>query len=222
MVGSQAGWPRRRSVGKAVHRLGHVLAGNSGTAAWSAGASPSMSGASATGCCSRSLSATSPEKGSGAGSTRAAPARANSPSDTSLHHRAWRASKLGTGGSGRPRPKRPPSSNSSHNSALSPSSHLWQRRMVACAPWGLRLEPQFFRTLLRLRLRLLIASADGFCALREGVPLRGDRVKRHNTLRTIVASRAASAGLSPEVEKLGLLPPRPATRGARGLRGWGF
>ena len=39
-------------------------------------------------------------------------------------------------------------------------------------------------------------------------------MKRHNRLRTVVAARAASAGLSPEVEKLGLLPPRPDELGA--------
>ena len=113
-----------------------------------------------------------------------------------------------------------------------PGSGAWLSARP-CEALGLRLEPQFFRTLLRLRLRLPIASAGGYCALCDGTadrygdharacPCGGDRVKRHNRLRTIVASRAASAGLSPEVEKLGLLPPRPATRGARGLRGWGF
>ena len=36
----------------------------------------------------------------------------------------------------------------------------------------------------------------------------GDRVKRHNRLRSPLASRAKAAGLNPEVEKPGLLPPR--------------
>ena len=90
---------------------------------------------------------------------------------------------------------------------------------------GLHLEAPFFRVLLRMRLRLPVASTDGFCPLCDGTadrfgdharacPCGGDRVKRHNRLRTVVATRAASAGLSPEVEKLGLLPPRPADLGA--------
>ena len=90
---------------------------------------------------------------------------------------------------------------------------------------GLHLEAPFFRVLLRMRLRLPVASTDGFCPLCDGTadrfgdharacPCGGDRVKRHNRLRTVVATRAASAGLSPEVEKLGLLPPRPAELGA--------
>jgi len=46
------------------------------------------------------------------------------------------------------------------------------------------------------------------------VPLRGDRVKRHNQLRNILAGRARAAGLQPEVEKPNLLPPRPELQGA--------
>ena len=37
----------------------------------------------------------------------------------------------------------------------------------------------------------------------------GDRTKRHHRLRSIVAARAHAAGLHPEIEKAGLLPPRP-------------
>ena len=41
----------------------------------------------------------------------------------------------------------------------------------------------------------------------------GDRTKRHNRLRTVLAAKATAAGLSPEVEKMGLLPERPEELG---------
>ena len=44
-------------------------------------------------------------------------------------------------------------------------------------------------------------------------PCGGDRVKRHNRLRSTLAARAEAAGLSPEVEKPGLLPARPTELG---------
>ena len=40
-------------------------------------------------------------------------------------------------------------------------------------------------------------------------PCGGNRVKRHNRLRSILAGRAEAAGLTVEVEKPGLLPLRP-------------
>eukprot|EP00438_Fugacium_kawagutii_P021855 Skav233024 [mRNA] locus=scaffold909:522290:526210:+ [translate_table: standard] len=86
--------------------------------------------------------------------------------------------------------------------------------------FGLHINTSLFRVLLRMRLRLPIASSDGFCPLCDGLadsygdharacPCGGDRGKRHNRLRNLFASKAASAGLSPELEKAGLLPPRP-------------
>ena len=83
----------------------------------------------------------------------------------------------------------------------------------------------FFRVLLRLRLRLPVASSDGFCPLCDGIanrfgdharscPCGGDRSKRHNRLRSVLAARASAAGLSPEVEKAELLPARPEDSGA--------
>ena len=89
---------------------------------------------------------------------------------------------------------------------------------------GLWLEPHSFRTLLRLRLRLPVATTEGYCPLCDGVadrfgdhalvcPCGGDRVKRHNRLRSTLAARAEAAGLSPEVEKPGLLPARPTELG---------
>ena len=90
---------------------------------------------------------------------------------------------------------------------------------------GLDLDPAFFRVLLRLRLRIPVASSDGYCPLCDGIadrfgdharacPCGGDRTKRHNRLRTVLAAKATAAGLSPEVEKMGLLPERPEELGA--------
>ena len=73
--------------------------------------------------------------------------------------------------------------------------------------------------MIRRRLRLPVADEDIPCPLCDGVTDRfgdhalvcacgGDRVKRHNRLRSLLASRAKAAGLHPEVEKPGLLPPR--------------
>ena len=84
---------------------------------------------------------------------------------------------------------------------------------------GLSLAPDIFRVLVKLRLRLPIATEDVACPLCDGVadrfgdhalscPCGGDRTKRHNRLRTVLAARAQAAGLHPEVEKPGLLPPR--------------
>ena len=40
-----------------------------------------------------------------------------------------------------------------------------------------------------------------------------DRVKGHNQLRNLLAARAKTVGLQPEVEKKNLLPPRPEHQG---------
>ena len=90
---------------------------------------------------------------------------------------------------------------------------------------GLALEPAFFRVLLHLRLRLPVAPSEGYCPFCDGVadrfgdharvcPCGGDRCKRHNRLRAVLAERAHAAGLSPEIEKPNLLPARPAELGA--------
>ena len=81
------------------------------------------------------------------------------------------------------------------------------------------IAPDLFRVLVKLRLRLPVAVADAACPLCDGVadrfgdhalgcPCGGDRTKRHNRLRSVLAARAQAAGLHPEVEKPGLLPPR--------------
>ena len=81
-----------------------------------------------------------------------------------------------------------------------------------------------FRTMVRLRLRLPVSDSDTPCPLCDGTcdrfgdharvcPCGGDRVKRHHQLRNILAGRAKTAGLQPEVEKPNLLPPRPELQG---------
>ena len=108
-------------------------------------------------------------------------------------------------------------------------AHLQLLQQPAAGAWllarpspalGLDLDSAFFRVLLRLRLRIPVASSDGYCPLCDGIadrfgdharacPCGGDRTKRHNRLRTVLAAKATAAGLSPEVEKMGLLPERP-------------
>ena len=59
---------------------------------------------------------------------------------------------------------------------------------------GLHLDAAFFRVALRMRLRVPVASTDGYCPLCDGIadrygdharacPCGGDRTKRHNRLR---------------------------------------
>ena len=110
------------------------------------------------------------------------------------------------------------------NLVQQPGAGAWLHAVPSEA-LGLHIQPHLFRVLLRMRLRLPIAASDSFCPLCDGVADRfgdharacacgGDRVKRHNRLRSVVAARASAAGLSPEVEKPGLLPLRPDELGA--------
>ena len=89
---------------------------------------------------------------------------------------------------------------------------------------GLRVMGALFKTMVRLRLRLPVTAGDAHYPMYDGImdqfgdrirvcPCGGDRTKRHHRLRSVLASKAHSAGLSPEVEKPGLLPPRPDTEG---------
>ena len=74
-----------------------------------------------------------------------------------------------------------------------------------------------------MRLRLPVSDQDMPCPLCDGVLDRhaharvcscgGDCMKRHHRLRSIVAARAHAAGLHPEIEKAGLIPPRPDDSG---------
>ena len=70
-------------------------------------------------------------------------------------------------------------------------------------------------------------DSDAACPICDGVadrfgdhahtcPCGGDRTKTHHRLRNLVAARAKAAGLSPELEKPGLLPPRPELAGCAG------
>ena len=76
--------------------------------------------------------------------------------------------------------------------------------------------------MVQLRLRLPVATAEVPCPLCDGVadcfgvhaPCGGDRTKRHHALRAILAARAKAAGFHTDVEKPGLLPPRPEDGGA--------
>ena len=79
---------------------------------------------------------------------------------------------------------------------------------VPCEALGLDIAPDLFRVLVKLRLRLPVAAA---CPLCDGV---ADRFGDHalgcpcGGDRSVLAARAQAAGLHPEVEKPGLLPPR--------------
>ncbi|OLP79378.1 hypothetical protein AK812_SmicGene40337 [Symbiodinium microadriaticum] len=102
-----------------------------------------------------------------------------------------------------------------------------------CEALGLHVESPLFRIMIRRRLRLPVADEDIPCPLCDPVMDRfgdhalvcacgGDRVKRHNRLRSLLASRAKTAGLDSEVEKPGLLPPRLDAHGGPedGAAGW--
>ncbi len=70
---------------------------------------------------------------------------------------------------------------------------------------GLLFEPEEFLTELKRRLLVPVYEAGHYC-LCAGA---GDRVHRHNAVRNAVGRFAAAAGMNPEVESQGLLPPRP-------------
>ena len=87
------------------------------------------------------------------------------------------------------------------------------------------MDPLLFQTSILRWLQMSIFEEDGVCRLCDGVldkygdhclvcPCGGDRTKRHNLLRNCVFHTAVSAGLNPELEKPGLLQPRPALGGA--------
>jgi len=86
------------------------------------------------------------------------------------------------------------------------------------------MDTVLFRISLLRRLRLRITEQDEACMACGGVmdswgdhalvcPCQGDRTRRHNILRDLVAVEAARASLGPEKEKAGLLPHRPAEDG---------
>ena len=103
-----------------------------------------------------------------------------------------------------------------------PGAGAWLHAVPSPA-LGLHVVTPLFRIMVRLRLRLPVADSDLACPLCDGTADRygdharvcpwGDRVKRHNHLRNLLAARAKTAGLQPEVEKANLLPPRPEHQG---------
>ena len=77
---------------------------------------------------------------------------------------------------------------------------------------------------LQRRLRCQVAPASFFCPFCAGTmdpfgdhalvcPCRGDRTKRHNLLRNLTFFALGAAGLNPDLERPGLLPPRMELEG---------
>ncbi|CAK0887833.1 unnamed protein product, partial [Prorocentrum cordatum] len=94
---------------------------------------------------------------------------------------------------------------------------------------GLLFEPEEFLTELRRRILLPVYDADHFCPCCDEPCDRherhaglcagaGGRVCRRNASRNLVGRFAAAAGCNPELERPGLLPPRPGDDRAIGRR----
>ena len=90
---------------------------------------------------------------------------------------------------------------------------------------GNHMDPLLFRTAVMRWVRAPLAQEEGTCPMCDGVldrygdhclvcPCGGDRTKRHNHLRNRVFLFSTTAGLNPELEKPGLLQPRPQISGA--------
>jgi hypothetical protein len=86
------------------------------------------------------------------------------------------------------------------------------------------MDSVLFRIFLQRRLRLRVTEQDEACMACGGVmdtwgdhalvcPCQGDRTRRHNIMRDLVAVEAARGSLGPEKEKAGLLPHRPPEDG---------
>ena len=89
---------------------------------------------------------------------------------------------------------------------------------------GTKITPQLYVPMLQRRLRMPLFKEPFFCPLCDGLmdvwadhaltcACGGDRTKRHNLVRNTFARLAASAGWQPELEKPGLLHPRPSQGG---------
>ena len=85
---------------------------------------------------------------------------------------------------------------------------------------GTHVDPLLFRTMIQRRLRTPIFENEFYCPFCDEIVDRygdhcltcscgGDRIKRHNLLRNEVFYFCNSAGLNPELERPGLLQPRP-------------
>ena len=86
-------------------------------------------------------------------------------------------------------------------------------------------DAELFRIALKRRCRVAVQEGDAPCPRCGGImdcfgdhalvcPCSGDRTVRHNALRDLTFTEAASARCSPEREKGGLLPGRPVGDGA--------
>eukprot|EP00660_Eupelagonema_oceanica_P019540 gene19540-biopygen43962 len=100
-----------------------------------------------------------------------------------------------------------------------PGAGAWLHAIPSLA-LAAAVEPQQFTVALQRRLRLPVFAAEFACPLCDGgmdvwgdhalvCACGGDRTTRHNLLRDAAARIAHAAGLRPEVEKPGLLRPRP-------------
>ena len=87
-----------------------------------------------------------------------------------------------------------------------------------------KIDPLLFRTSILRWLRMPISQEDFICPSCDGImdrfgdhalvcPCGGDRTKRHNLLRNSVYHFATSCGHNAELEKPGLLQPRPWLEG---------
>ena len=91
---------------------------------------------------------------------------------------------------------------------------------------GNAVNPQLYSVMLQRRLRMPVFENDDFCSLCSGImdsygdhaltcPCGGDRTKRHNLIRNQTHRAALRAGFkSAELEKPGLLRPRPCIAGS--------
>ena len=84
----------------------------------------------------------------------------------------------------------------------------------------LDMEPCLYRVVLQRWLRMPFADEDSYCPLCENILDRygdhclscscgGERTRRHNLLRNQIYYACSAANLRPELERPGLLPPRP-------------
>ena len=102
---------------------------------------------------------------------------------------------------------------------LEPGAGAWLQAMPSSAI-GNSVNPRLFVTMLQRRLGMRIFGYDFYCPYCDGVCDAfgdhclscvggGDRTVRHNLLRNQSLHICNAAGLHPELEKPGLLRPRP-------------
>ena len=111
------------------------------------------------------------------------------------------------------------------NHTTASGAGTWLHTLPARA-LGTHVEPLLYRTMIQHWLRTPVYESEFHCPLCDGIVDRygdhcltcacgGDRTKRHNLLRNEVYHFCNSAGLFPELEKPGLLQPRPLTGAAQ-------